>query len=267
MEEGIDTTGELSLTIVNAPESGPQTNAISRDPTDLREDDKVNVFIRNAGSGDTRQSLEVNVPAPGGSTTLSFVVSPGDYDVDLLGYEQFTSKNSARLAATTGDAGNVTVSSGEVSEVDFQADNSDSDAFTKFGFSFDVGLEFRANAQQVAVNFTDGSGNATGIPQFIDPARGGIGIDPDGIATRDRSKALDVSGFTGSTDNSTIVGEDIKLVPGKYKGGTASVLLGFRIGSELVGSDQNPTFAYNNPNGDEETGVNIEGDGGIIITF
>lgn len=267
---------ELTLTIYNPPESKAQANStITRESSSLEENDVLNVFVKDTAGDEQASELGVSYPAEGGTVVAEFVVPTGDYDVDLLGFRDYDSpdRNSAIVFATTGDGdGNVDVNSGEVAEVDFRGGDNDQDAtlFTEFGLSFNANLQFAGDGNQFEVTLGNSEGNASALAGRLfaeGTPLGGVGIDPSGIDTGDRTTARNAADFQNRSGATFDTGKGkINLAPGQYRDGTASVLLELQVSDEYVGSDQDSVFLYNNVNGSAEDNVNIgEDDGGIIV--
>ena len=147
---------------------------------------------------------------------------------------------------------------------------------TEFDLSFNATLEFDANdngngnkPRKLDVTLEDDDGNAqTDLGNRIFPDSspfGGIGIDPDsGVIQGDRTNARDNQDFIDRT-GATLTTDKFNLPPGQYKDGKASVLLELQIDDKYLGSGQDPVYLYNNVDGIAQDGVNIGGDGGIIV--
>lgn len=288
MEQEPQQMEELKLSIYHPPESNAQAKStIERSASELKTDDLLNIFV----TGDNeREALGVEYPEQGETTVAVFTVPAGNYDVDLLGFRQIenangNSFNSAVVFATTGDNQNVTVNSGEVTEVNFDGGAASDGLLTSFGLSFNANLDFRGNnnggaSRQIDVTLEDESGDAqTALADRIfqsDTPFGGVAFDPidDGsdIVSGDRSSARDPVDFT-SRSGATLSTDGFNLSAGQYRDGNgndaplkASVLLELRISDEYIDTQtQDPVYLYNSVNGSAESEVTIGDDGGIIV--
>ncbi len=268
---------ELKLSIYHPPESKAQTKStIKRSASELQSGNLLNVFVNGPNE---REDLGITYPDPGGTTVATFTVPAGDYDVDLLGYRDLDSpdRNSAIVFASTGTSRNVDVESGEVTEVDFSGGSAASQGgrLSYFDLSFDADLQFKGNSsgnQPRKLDVTLQGNNPSNLADRIfesgddiGESLGGIGIDPNsGTIQGDRSNARDNEDFT-SRSGATLTTDKFNLPPGQSRDGSASVLLELRIDGDYVGSDQDPVYLYNNVDGSAQPGVNIGGDGGIIV--
>lgn len=287
MEQEPQQMEELKLSIYHPPESNAQTNVtINRSASELQSGDLLNIFV----TGDNeREAFGVEYPNSGNTTEVTFTVPAGDYDVDLLGFREFTNGNenfnSAIVFATTGTGQSVDVNSGEVITVDFRGGGSNQgggdELLSKFNLSFDAELEFNGNSQgnkPRALDVTlkdENENNASGLADRIfesgtDASLGGIGIDPDKITQGDRSSATDNQDFT-SIDGATLITDAFNLPPGNYRSEgnnsdlIASILLQLRIDDKYWANAQGTVYLYNNVDGSAQSDVNIGDDGGIIV--
>jgi len=274
MEQEPQQMEEWKLSIYHPPETNAQTNGrIQRSASELQEGDKLNVFVTGDAS---RETFGVNYPASGETAEVTFTVPDGKYDVDLLGFRDLNrpDKNSGVVFATTGTGQNVDVNSGEVTTVNFQgSEQGQNGVLSYFDLTFNAKLEFSSSNKKLDVTLEDGNGNpkTTFVRRLFDAGQtnnlGGIGIDPNNIDSHDRSSAQDGSDFgTLSYSGATFTTSNaVNLAPEDYRNGKAVVLLELQVDLDYVGPNQDPVYLYNNVDGSVSTGVNIGGDGGIIV--
>lgn len=285
MEQEPQQMEKLKLSIYHPPESNAQAKStIERSASELQSDDLLNIFVEGTNSNSGQESEEktgIEYPSPGDTTVATFLVPAGNYDVDLLGFEEIDNgQNSAVVFATTGTEESVNVNAGEITEVNFSNGATSNGLLSNFDLSFDANLEFQESSagnkkRPLNVTLQEGSDDPqSDLADRLFPngsslggSLGGVGIDPgNNIERGNYLSARDDQDFT-SRDGATLSTDAFNLPPGQYKDGTASVLLQLQIDDKYVGDDQNPVYLYNNVDGSAATDISLfeEGDGGIIV--
>lgn len=198
MEQEPQQMEELKLSIYHPPESNAQAKStIERSASELQSGDLLNVFVNgpsSSGNDVSKDAIGFTYPTEGNTAEVVFTVPAGNCDVDLLGFRDLDDpdRNSAVTFATTGDDESVNVTSGNITEVQFDRQG---DVLTEFDLSFNATLEFNANdngngnkPRQLDVTLqNDSEDPQTSLANRIFPNGspfGGIGIDPDKIEKR-----------------------------------------------------------------------------------
>ena len=198
MEQEPQQMEELKLSIYHSPESNAQAKStIERSASELQSGDLLNVFVNgpsSSGNDVSKDAIGFTYPTEGNTAEVVFTVPAGNCDVDLIGFRDLDDpdRNSAVTFATTGDDESVNVTSGNITEVQFDRQG---DVLTEFDLSFNATLEFNANdngngnkPRQLDVTLqNDSEDPQTSLANRIFPNGspfGGIGIDPDKIEKR-----------------------------------------------------------------------------------
>lgn len=263
-------TAQLSLTIKNTGSSSPETNAtVERDvERTLQAGDELNVFVSGGPEDVSESSSEVVVPEEGEEREVVFTVPAtqdgSGYVVELVGYtgDGSSIQNSVILGARSNE---VEVDPGSVTVVDFTSgDSPQEDAFERFnfGFEFEGSLTTGGETNLVQVDISSDESS------FIDDNSPGIlGVDPDDIQNGDPSSALRSSEFSKVSSG---LETEIKLPVGPFgqdnDDGQVSIMTRFNVVDDYEASGQD-LYIYNNLDGSAQDGVELEGDGGIVIIF
>jgi len=274
--------GTLTFTIVNSATSGNTLDTIERNPRGPEAGDEVNIFIVDTNNNVVSDTTEFEVPQPGGTSEAAFAVPAGDYNVDLAIYEPVSGNpngvdGSLVLGAATQSP--VSVAPGEVTTVDFTTNGNGGDQFQRFEFAFDFEAGLTPPGQgeenEIEVQFNGSAGQGTeSEADFIDfgTPMGQIGVDPDesngGIDAFDPSTAEVTADFNENGNNTALSTFELPVnsFTGPNNNGEVSVMVQFDIASRFEGPQQE-LFLYTNVDGEPETNIALDGDGGIIIIF